>query len=181
MSRPPLPLRGATKSSPVRRNARSTASSPSSSAMKLSNTVIQLMEYSWRLRHCRTASSRRRSPASRSPATKPARACSHSGVRIRSTSSAESSRSWAATGPPSSAAREAEHPLRDDVALDLARPTGDRATEGAQVLHGPRPLAPHTRSWQVNVDGVGSEHFDAGQKTPLHRLAAEQLQQGVLG
>ena len=40
----PVSRRGRTNSSPVLRNARSTASSPSSSPMNVSNEVIQLIE-----------------------------------------------------------------------------------------------------------------------------------------
>src|SRR4051794_39169026 len=74
--------RGRTNSSPVRRSARSTASSPSSSAMKDSEEVIQLIEYSWRLRHCATALSMSSMAPSLSPAAIAAFALSQVGVVI---------------------------------------------------------------------------------------------------
>src|SRR5215472_15470981 len=78
-------------------------------------------------------------------------------------------------------AREAEHALGDDVALDLARASGDRRAEAAEVLDRPGPLTPHRRTELVEVERVETERLGAEQQGPLQRLAAVQLEERVLG
>src|SRR6185503_10107848 len=73
-------------------------------------------------------------------------------------------------------ARQAEHAFGDDVALDLRRPTRDRARERPQVLHRPRPLTPHRRPGARVVEPVGTERLDRREIDAALSLAGEQLE-----
>src|SRR5207248_10721265 len=88
----------------------------------------------------------------------------------------------AATQPSShSASGQAQHPLGDDVALDLARPPGDGARERAEVLERPGTLPPAAWTPGRGVDGLGAQGLDAGQVEPPLHLARVELQHEVLG
>src|SRR5437016_3169350 len=110
-----------------------------------------------------------------SPARAASLARSHAGVVISAISSGDSS----ATGA-SSATGKAEHPLGDDVALDLRRPARDRPRERPQVLERPRPFTPRGRPGAPAVDRVGAERLGAHEVELALDLAREQLEQGVL-
>src|SRR2546423_4763679 len=86
---------------------------------------------------------------------------------------------WGA--PEESAPGQAQHPLGDDVALDLARPSRDGARERPEVLGHPRPLPPATRPGERGVDGLGAEGLDPREAQSPLDLAAVELQHQVLG
>ena len=79
------------------------------------------------------------------------------------------------------AAGQAEDALGDDVALDLAGAAGDGGAERPQVLVGPRAAAHDVHAEVVAVDALRAERLRRRSGHAALGLAAEQLQQGVLG
>src|SRR5579871_4030728 len=79
------------------------------------------------------------------------------------------------------APREPEDPFGDDVALDLARATGDGPREGSQILLAPRPFAPARRARDIEEHARRAQRLMADEIGLALDLAAEQLQDRVLG
>src|SRR5437879_10092306 len=80
----------------------------------------------------------------------------------------------------SSGPGQAQDPLGDDVALDLAGPPGDGPGEGTEVLEGPGALLPQRRAGQGRVQGVRSQRLNPLKVEAALDLAAEELQHQVL-
>ncbi len=141
----PVSRRGRTNSSPVLRNARSTASSPSSSAMNVSSDRDPVDRVVLQARHCVDRTVERAMAASSGSPRRSARSSPAPTAASSIRDLASSARGPHAPGPRVMryAPGQAEHTLRDDVALDLAGAARDRAAERPQVLDRPRSLAPH--------------------------------------
>src|SRR3954452_22712395 len=116
------------------------------------------------------------------PSSIAALACSHRGVSIRAISASVNVRSAMRLPCRSgSLPRQPEHPLGDDVALDLAGPAGDRPAEGPHPLRHPGTLAPHLRPEAGAVEAGRAERGRAELQAALHALAPEQLEERMLG
>src|SRR4051794_7883942 len=86
-----------------------------------------------------------------------------------------------------SSPREPEHPLGDDVPLDLRGAAGDRAGEAAEIAFEPAGGEAlvvqriERRAPMRVVQRIGPERLEDVQRAELDRFGTEQLQQRLLG